>query len=254
MDNKYLTIQEAADMLDVHWQTIRNYLKQGKLPYFKLGRTYRIQLKDIQKISQLPLKKDSPEIEVEKRFLIEDKDKIEEKLRGLGANLAGHNHIIDHWFVPKSIESINTCQKFYESKKGFGLRIREVEDFYSKRKTITLEVKKLVDRSDHSNCLESEIFIQDYQETKNLLNLMNFKEILIIDKVRVIYMLGEIKYIFEDIKDIGYGVEIEIKTSKSIKKAQAEIFKSAKKLGLKLEDMQEKSITYLALDKLAKWV
>lgn len=37
-----LTIQEAADRLGVHYQTIRNWIDSGKLPAFQRGQTVRI--------------------------------------------------------------------------------------------------------------------------------------------------------------------------------------------------------------------
>lgn len=39
---KFYTVQEVADMLQVHWQSILNYIKNGKLKALKLGKGYRI--------------------------------------------------------------------------------------------------------------------------------------------------------------------------------------------------------------------
>ncbi|HYH75697.1 MAG TPA: helix-turn-helix domain-containing protein [Candidatus Saccharimonadales bacterium] len=46
---KFYTVQEVADMLQVHWQSILTYIKSGKLEAVKLGKGYRI--------SELALKK-----------------------------------------------------------------------------------------------------------------------------------------------------------------------------------------------------
>lgn len=41
-DDKLLTIQEAADQIGVHYQTIRNWMKRGLIEYRKWGSTVRI--------------------------------------------------------------------------------------------------------------------------------------------------------------------------------------------------------------------
>lgn len=42
MDETYLTLREAAELLKVHENTIRNWLKAGELPGKKIGRLWRI--------------------------------------------------------------------------------------------------------------------------------------------------------------------------------------------------------------------
>jgi excisionase family DNA binding protein len=41
-EKKYLTVQEVADLLQIHWQSVLNYIKSGKLEAVKLGKGYRI--------------------------------------------------------------------------------------------------------------------------------------------------------------------------------------------------------------------
>lgn len=47
MGTEYLTIKEAAKLLDVHPNTIRNWIREDKLPSIKIGRTIRILKSDI---------------------------------------------------------------------------------------------------------------------------------------------------------------------------------------------------------------
>jgi len=43
MDNdSYYTVKQVAQLLQVHWQTVLNYIKSGKLVALKLGKGYRI--------------------------------------------------------------------------------------------------------------------------------------------------------------------------------------------------------------------
>lgn len=41
-NNEFLTVEQVANLLHVHWQTILNYIKNGKLNAIKLGKGYRI--------------------------------------------------------------------------------------------------------------------------------------------------------------------------------------------------------------------
>lgn len=41
-DNKYFTVEQVAELLQIHWQTVLNYIKSGKLCAVKLGKGYRI--------------------------------------------------------------------------------------------------------------------------------------------------------------------------------------------------------------------
>lgn len=40
--HKFYTVQEVADTLQIHWQSVLNYIKSGKLEAVKLGKGYRI--------------------------------------------------------------------------------------------------------------------------------------------------------------------------------------------------------------------
>jgi excisionase family DNA binding protein len=45
--DKFYTVQEIAEMLKVHWQTILNYIKTKKLKAVKIGKEYRIREADL---------------------------------------------------------------------------------------------------------------------------------------------------------------------------------------------------------------
>lgn len=42
VNEKFYTVQEVADLLQIHWQSVLNYIKSGKLKALKLGKGYRI--------------------------------------------------------------------------------------------------------------------------------------------------------------------------------------------------------------------
>ena len=39
---KYYSVTEVAKLLQVHWQSVHNFIKRGELEALKLGRGYRI--------------------------------------------------------------------------------------------------------------------------------------------------------------------------------------------------------------------
>lgn len=40
--NQYHTVEQVASLLQVHWQSVLNYIKRGDLEAIKIGRGYRI--------------------------------------------------------------------------------------------------------------------------------------------------------------------------------------------------------------------
>jgi excisionase family DNA binding protein len=50
----YLTIQEAADLLQVGHQTVRNLVHAGELPALKVGKQYRIASADLDRLRLSP--------------------------------------------------------------------------------------------------------------------------------------------------------------------------------------------------------
>ncbi len=41
-DEKYYTVTQVAELLQIHWQSVLNYIKRGELEAVKIGRGYRI--------------------------------------------------------------------------------------------------------------------------------------------------------------------------------------------------------------------
>ena len=48
-NNEFLTVEQVAKLLLVHWQTVLNYIKSGKLKAVRLGKGYRIEKRQIDK-------------------------------------------------------------------------------------------------------------------------------------------------------------------------------------------------------------
>lgn len=247
-DNLY-TIKEAADILKVHWQTVRNLIKQGRLESSKVGKSVRLRQSDLDKL----VNKKAPDdkIEVEIRFKAGNRREIENKLVKMGAKVTYHSHIIDHWFVPNFIKSLAENDNWFDSAKGYGVRIREQDNNYQGKVTTTLEVKRLTSAKNHNTCIEHEIDVKNYVEAKSLLRLMEYKEFITIDKDRVVYSLDDLKIAIDEIKNFATGIEIEMMSSLPREEILSKLRLFAKKLGLESE--VEKTVTHLAMQKLAKF-
>jgi excisionase family DNA binding protein len=48
-NNSFYTVEQVSEMLQVHWQTILNYIKSGKLKAVRLGKGYRISQESLNK-------------------------------------------------------------------------------------------------------------------------------------------------------------------------------------------------------------
>jgi len=55
--SKMLTLREVSELLDLHINTIRGYVKQGKLRAVKFGRVWRVEEKDVVRVRKQGVKK-----------------------------------------------------------------------------------------------------------------------------------------------------------------------------------------------------
>jgi len=193
----------------------------------------------------------SKKIEVEIRIFLKNRKAIEEKLKNLDAKVVYATHLVDYWFCPDSAKNYKDASV---DKTGFALRIRESKDNYSGKRTASLECKVPLKEYGHWGCHEHEMEISDVLTTRKILDDIGLKEFLVIDKQRVIYEYRGAKFCFEKIKGLGDGLEIEIMANKSnVPKAREKAVGLALSLGIKREEILEKSLTYLAMQKIAKF-
>lgn len=251
--DRLLTIKEAAEFLHVHWQTVRSYVANGKLKSVKAGRSVRILESDLKQfLGAAPQKEEKYEIEI--RFLTNKRQTVEERLIKMGARIIYQGHVIDHWFVPNQIRNLKQKDEWFDNAKGYGLRIREQDNGYTGRITTTLEVKRLAVPYEHNTCIEGEVSVDNYKETEALLRLMNNKEMVTLDKDRLVYKTGELKVVIDDIKNFKTGVEIEAVTGEERLKVIPRLMKLARDLGLDTKkEITSKSVTYLYMQQFAKF-
>jgi predicted adenylyl cyclase CyaB len=252
MSDNLITIKDAAKILKVHWQTVRNYIDKGKLPASKIGRQIRIKESDLQKLIDKN-ENEQEKYEIEIRYAVESAKALQEKLLELDAEIIYHGHIIDHWFAENSIRGLEQQNDFYDSGKGYGLRIREQDNGYTGKVTTSLEVKRLAEPHKHETCIEQEIDIASYDEAYKLLKLMNYKEFVTIDKSRTIYNYKDTKIVIDDIKDYLTAIELEKVTSEDKKKVLKELNSIATQLNLDEPTRTKKSVTHMMIEEFGEF-
>ena len=61
-NNSFLTVEQVAEALQVHWQTVLNYIKSGKLEALRLGKGYRISQESLNEfVKQNSISRDNKE-------------------------------------------------------------------------------------------------------------------------------------------------------------------------------------------------
>ncbi|OGC47955.1 hypothetical protein A2713_02400 [candidate division WWE3 bacterium RIFCSPHIGHO2_01_FULL_35_17] len=250
-----LTIKEVANRLGVHWQTVRNYIDKKELKSYKVGRLVKVKEEDLENFlsKQNDTKDEKYNIEIELRYFVENRKSLEKKILDIGGIVNYHGHIIDHWFIPNHIKNREDHDIWFNKKRGTGIRIREQDNGYTGKITTSLEAKKLTSAMNHNTFLESEISVENYQQTRDFLELLDRKEFITIDKDRVIYKIENFKIVIDDIKNFRVGVEIEIENASTRDEAIKNIEGVATKLGLGEKNKTPISITVSAMDTLAKF-
>ena len=251
MSDTLLTIKEVSQKLGVHWQTVRSFIQKNKLKSYKLGKSVRVQKSDLDSFIQNLTNTTQSALEIEKRYLIQDITKFAKILLDEGGIISYQARLVDHWFLPAHIKSMSQHDVWFNKKRGCSIRIREQDNGYTGKIITSMETKRLTDSLDHTMLLEADVSIDNYEKGKRLLEMMDLKEFLTIDKNRVMYKLDEFKIAIDDVKGLGTGVELEISTYEDLPQALKRLAEMADRLHLSKNNLLEKSLTVLAMQKLA---
>jgi predicted adenylyl cyclase CyaB len=141
---------------------------------------------------------------------------------------------------------------WFDSGRGCGIRIRESFGIDGGMVT-TLGTKRVSNEHGHKALSEAEVVVESCARAALLLQMMDRREFLTIDKTRKTFELGEFEIAVDSILNYGVGVEIEYKGALGIDEAFAKIKELAGKLGLGDGDQFEKSLTVDAMQVLAKY-
>lgn len=167
-----------------------------------------------------------PQIEIEIKAKLKNKEFIEKKLKELGAQYIGKKHQIDYYFSPP-----------HRSYVGKGLYFRIRHDKLSGKSRMEYHAAKM---GEHYVGEEYEIEVSDYKMALKILDLLEFKPELAIDKIRNSYKLGDVTIDLDTLKELGSFIEIEI-LNKNPKEVVRKIKALATTLGISEKDIMHQN-------------
>ena len=141
-------------------------------------------------------------IEVEIKVKIENFEEIKEKVSKIGKLVKSINQI-DDYYVP--------CHRDFFAKKPHPtewLRIRTNPDKIIWEYTRSINPKE---DGDYDHAEEYETEISNVEELKKILEFLDFKKVVTIEKQREYWMCGDIEVALDNIKGLGYFIEAEAK-------------------------------------------
>lgn len=182
-------------------------------------------------------------IEVEIKVKVDNLEEIRKKVAVEGKLIKSINQV-DDYYIP--------CQRDFFAQKPHPvewLRIRTNPDktIFEYDKSIN---KKADGRQDYAE--EYETDISSPSEFRKILNFLDFKKIVTVDKQREYWMCGDIEIALDNIKGLGYFVEAEAKGNfKTMEEARGACVRFLEKLGIKDAEKKEinKGYPVLVLEK-----
>jgi adenylate cyclase class IV len=205
-----------------------------------------------------------PYLEVELRYRVHDVPAVLGRLSRQGISVVRTEHLIDEWFLPETIKSLEEEQQWFDVERGVAWRVRRSEK--DGKSTLGVESKQLTEDMNHNSFLETTADHPSYEAAVQAMKDLKYKNWLTIDKTR--YMLtssnpqisnDEFELVIDDIAGlaakIGVGacLEIEHKGTSTREEALLNIAKVAEGLGFTAEDQIEKSLTVLSMTALARF-
>lgn len=193
----------------------------------------------------------SKKIEVELRILLKNRKAIEKTAKQKGAIFIKHLKVKDFWYCSKNVHNY---KKASIDSSGFALRLRIEKDISLRKTKSSIECKTLRSGKNHAECNEYELPVEDLFQARKLLESINFKEFLVINKERKVYKYQKFSLFFDKIEGVGHGLEIEIMRSKGTEKVKYnQLLNLAVELGISQSEILKKSLTFIAMQKLTSF-
>ena len=193
----------------------------------------------------------SKKIEIEVRILLKNRKEVEKALAQRGAILIKYLKVKDFWYCDKNA---HTYKQASIDTSGFALRVREEKDLQFNKTSASIDCKTLQDGKNHAICNEYALPILNIPQAKKILESINLKEFLVVNKERKVYKYQGITFYFDKIKGVGDGLEIEVMATKGTEKIKYEqLLNLVDELNISKEEILEKSLTFIAMQNLANF-
>ena len=142
-------------------------------------------------------------IEIEAKFPLYNKRETLSKLKKLGQTTEENNYQKDIYYTPAH-------ENFLEKRPvSEWLRIRDTKE----QKTINYKNWSNHDGNNKISCKEIEVGIDDYNGMLEMLNALDFKQIIVAEKTRNSFEYNNIIISIDSIENLGDFIELEFKTN-----------------------------------------
>lgn len=180
----------------------------------------------------------SSPLEVEIKVRIEDMNVVEERLRKLGANHLDTVHEVDYYLDLRPCLDLKELDMALRVRKRKSLLTgQEVSELSFKGKRISRDVKARK---------EITVKVEDPEKLVSIFNELGFSRGYTVEKVRKIYTYGSYKIFLDEVKGLGFFIEIELAEGVTDVSIAAERLREVvNALGISAESIVSK--TYLEL-------
>ncbi|MFA6251170.1 MAG: class IV adenylate cyclase [Candidatus Paceibacterota bacterium] len=163
--------------------------------------------------------------EVEVKARLKNKDEIIKKLEDMGCSFGEELHQIDHIFIPKEMV-------FPPPYNVPVLRVRKQND----KNIFTMKISQ----SNRQDCIEHELEISDGEKMLEIMHLINYKKVPVVNKKRIKTKLQGMEIVIDVVENLGEFIEVERivseENAESRQKIQEELLNFLSDLGVSKED------------------
>jgi adenylate cyclase class 2 len=179
-------------------------------------------------------------VEVELKFPLKNARELIQELNKIAKLKQQNIFQKDTYYVPAHRDFL--AKKYpYE-----WLRIRET------KQSVTLNYKHWYPENSKEayHCDEFETKIEDVTALKKIFERLNFKEIITVEKTRSVWMYKNVEIAIDDVKDMGFFIELEAKNDfKDVDEAKKVLYDALKKLGAETGKQDFRGYPYRMLEK-----
>jgi len=196
--------------------------------------------------------------EVELRYKVHDPNETIANLEKLGIKNTGKKHLIDQWFMPNNIRSMEMHEDWFNKDRGVAWRIRRTEQPDGSFK-VEATSKQLTEANNHDTFIETDAGVSTYDEAMQFVKDKGYYCWLTIDKTRYDFtspeddfeiVLDEIEGLAEKI-GVGSALEVEFKGQATREEALTKLDAFVARAGINPGERFERSLTVEAMSALA---
>ena len=166
---------------------------------------------------------DNVEVEIKIKLTKTRFDKIEKQISKIAKKIKTSHHI-DAYYNPVDKSFLKPKYPY----KWLAVRQRDGK--------VTLNFKHWYPEGvkNTTHCHEYETEVANKEQIENILKALNFENFVTVDKKRTIYNKNEFEIALDEVKNLGYFIEVEsIKNKGGVKKSYQKILDFLKVLGIK---------------------